>query len=121
MPPLVIDLFRNDMLHDYRDGYAREWAAYRARLRAVEALAPDRPNTQGGQDPVVLLDEATVALVTTAWLAGAEVGAAFAEAARALDYDVRICQSCDGNGRRRGEDGACPTCGGTGTVPPARD
>ena len=82
----------------------------------MKALAQDRPNKRTGQDPVVLLDEATVAMATAAWEAGALVGAAFADAEAALDYDVRVCRSCDGNGQIRGEDRDCPTCHGKGMM-----
>jgi len=120
MTPLVIDLYRNDMLRGYVDGYAREWAAYKGQLQVVEALAPDRLHKMNAQDPVVLLDEAAVALVNAAWIAGAEVGAAFAGAASALDYEIRICRRCDGNGRVYGQDRDCATCGGEGTLPAER-
>ena len=74
MGTIVRTLMAHDRIDHYgeMEGDARDWDAYKAQLREVEALAPEISNTYNS--PMALLDEQVVALVNSAWLAGAEYG-----------------------------------------------
>lgn len=74
MSTIVRTLYAHDLVdhEEQHAGYAREWDAYKALLATVERLAPGFSGAT--HSPLVLLDEEVVALVNTAWLAGAEYG-----------------------------------------------
>lgn len=69
--------------------------------------------------PLSELDEAAVALTQAAWHAGLRVGLAFGRAETSVDAPYRICDQCQGYGRRQRGDVAereCGRCHGTGVV-----
>ena len=124
---MLDEIVSNDVLpHRRRDGaFAREWAAYKHALAAVEALNGELPR-RDARHPLALLDEAAVALVNAAWHAGADVGHAFALAEQSLDTPWRICPRCQGNGTRHHifdaeKDEPCIVCRGNGYVPAEMD
>lgn len=99
MDSLFDKLFSQGMLpHNYSDAYALEWAEYKRALQRVEDLDPGLVGGPG-ITPLVLMDEAVVALVNAAWLNGSRIGAAFARAEDTVAAPFRICQVCNGTGR----------------------
>ena len=120
-----------DFLSMFENGAAEQMADYKRALNRLIDAHPelaDRPGTPLESRLLSALDEAALALWSTAWMAGIRAGSQYEHLRLALTSPRSSCGTCHAQGRTWGgepyrfdDDGtneeACPDCGGRGTVP----